>query len=153
MSHSKILKKFFLEFEIDLGYYEINNKKTLNQTEFKLIDDYVYVLCLDLLYIIDCIGGGGESDVGGLSISKEGKEWIKLFTIKYWMINFDLDEITRYPIPQNLNNNKELISAIILLNSGDNWKLLSKISMEGINNIYFHLYHFSKFSTFNFLKK
>ena len=61
--------------------------------------------------------------MGGLSISKEGKEWIKLFTIQYWMINFDRDEITRYPIPQNLNNNKEIISTIILLNSDDNLKL------------------------------
>ena len=43
---------------------------------------------------------------------------------------FDRDEINRYPIPQNLNNNKEMISAIILLNSDDNSKLLSKISME-----------------------
>ena len=43
---------------------------------------------------------------------------------------FDRDEINRYPIPQNLNNNKEMIRAIILLNSDDNSKLLSKISME-----------------------
>ena len=39
---------------------------------------------------------------------------------------FDRDEINRYPIPQNLNNNKEMISAIILLNSDDNSKLLKK---------------------------
>ena len=60
-------------------------KRNLNETEFKLIDDYVYVLCLDLLYILDCINDNKEPDLGGLSISQVGKEWIKLLTIKDWM--------------------------------------------------------------------
>ena len=105
-------------------------KKALNETEFKPIDDYVYVFCLDLYYILDCINNNTEPDLGGLKISKEGKEWIKLLTIKDWMTKCNRGENARYPIPKNLNSSKEIINAIQILSSSDNSNLVKTLLKE-----------------------
>ena len=108
----------------------------LNETVFKPIDDYVYVLCLDLFYILDCINNNEEPELDGLSISREGKEWIKFLTVKDWMKKLNRSEKNiRYLIPQNLNNSKELISALIILNSNDNSKLIKTVLEEKKNQI------------------
>ena len=89
-------------------------KKLLNSSEFKKIDDYVYVICFDLLYIVQSMDSNIEPELNGFKISREGKEWIKLLTIKEWMRKSSIQgKIKRYPLPKNLKNSKEIISAII----------------------------------------
>ena len=119
-----------ISFEIKPG------KKSLNETEFKPIDDYVWVFCLDLYYILDCINNNSDPQLGRLKLSKEGKEWIKLLTIKEWMKKCSKGEISRYPVPKNLNNSKEIINAIKILSSKNNSDLIKKVLKEAENNIF-----------------
>ena len=111
-------------------------KKLLNSSEFKQIDDYVYVICFDLCYIVQCMDSNIEPELNGFKISIEGKEWIKLLTIKEWMRKISIQgKIKRYPLPKNLNNSKEIISAINILNSMNNSNLMSIVLKEKINKI------------------
>ena len=111
-------------------------KKLLNSSEFKQIDDYVYVICFDLLYIVQCMDSNIEPELNGFKISREGKEWIKLLTIKEWMRKISIQgKIKRYPLPKNLNNSKEIISAINILNSKNNSHLMSIVLKEKTNDI------------------
>ena len=110
-------------------------KKALNETEFKQMDDFVYVFCLDLYYVLDCINDNTEPDLGGLKISKEGKEWIKLLTIKDWMGKLNRGPNARYPIAKNLSNSKEIINPIKILSSNDNTDLIKTILKEKEYNI------------------
>ena len=106
-------------------------KRYLNETEFKLIDDYVNVLCFDLLYILDCINDNKEPDLGGFTISQEGKAWIKLLTVKDWLKKYNrTEENTRYLIPQNLSNNREIMTSLIILNSNDNSNIIKTVLEE-----------------------
>lgn len=110
--------------------------KYLNASEYKPIDDFVYVLCFDLNYISDCIDSNDEPELNGFKISKVGKEWIKLLAIRTWMKKcYFKDQIKRYPIPKNLNNSEEVKSAIKILSSGDNSKLMSFVLKEKENEI------------------
>ena len=111
-------------------------KKLLNSSEFKQIDDYVYVICFDLCYIVQCMDSNIEPELNGFKISREGKEWIKLLTIKEWMRKSSIQgKIKRYPLPKNLKNSKEIISAINILNSKDNSHLMSIVLKEKTNDI------------------
>ena len=61
-----------------------------------------------------------------------------MLTIKNWMGKYIFK---RYLLPKNLSNSKEIISAIIILNSSDNSGLVKKISKkviekEKMNKIY-----------------
>ena len=109
----------------DISFEIMPGKKSLNETEFKPIDDYVWVFCLDLYYILDCINNNSDPQLGRLKLSKEGKEWIKLLTIKEWMKKCSKGEISRYPVPKNLNNSKEIINAIKILSSKNNSDLIT----------------------------
>ena len=114
-------------------------KKYLNEGEFKEIDDFVDVVCFDLYYILSCIKENVEPNLNGFEISKEGKTWIKLLTIKDWMERYNYkykdNENKRYPIPMNLSNSKEIISAIMILNSSDNSQLVKIVLKEKEKNI------------------
>ena len=110
-------------------------KKSLNETDFKPIDDYVSVFCLDLYYVVDCLNKNTEPELGGLKLSREGKEWIKLLTINHWMNRCENGKIERYPVPQNLNNSKEIINAIKILSSKDNSNIIKNILKEAEKNI------------------
>ena len=114
-------------------------KKYLNEGEFKEIDDFVDVVCFDLYYILSCIKENVESNLNGFEISKEGKTWIKLLTIRDWMERYNYkykdNENKRYPIQKNLNNSKEIISAIMILNSNDNSQLIKIVLKEKEKNI------------------
>ena len=105
-------------------------KRYSNETEFKPIDDYVYVFCIDLYYILDCINNDSIPNLGQLEISTTGKEWIKLLTIRDWMKKLNRGENRRYPLPKNLNNSKEIISAIMVLDSDNNKSLIKKVLKE-----------------------
>ena len=105
-------------------------KRYSNETEFKPIDDYVYVFCIDLYYILDCINNNSIPNLGQLEISTTGKEWIKLLTIRDWMKKLNRGENRRYPLPKNLNNSKEIISAIMVLDSDNNKSLIKKVLKE-----------------------
>ena len=105
-------------------------KSDEKETDFKLIDDDVYVFCLDLFYVLDCIESNTEPELNGLKLAKEGKEWIKLLTIKHWMRKCKSGDFCRYPVPKNLNNSKEIISAINLLDVFDESKLVKNIPNE-----------------------
>ena len=74
--------------------------KPLNETIFEVVDNYVWVLFLDLYYIVDCLNEDREPNLGGLELSHIGKEWIKLLTIKYWMESGPIEKENddRYPI-------------------------------------------------------
>jgi hypothetical protein len=85
-------------------------------------NDYVFVICFDLYYILDCIDNNIDPELNRFEISKEGKEWIKLLTIKKWMKNF---KNKRYPIPKNLKNSPEIISAVMILDSNNNSELIN----------------------------
>ena len=77
-----------------------------------------------------------EPELNGFKISREGKEWIKLLTIKEWMRKSSIQgKIKRYPLPKNLKNSKEIISAINILNSKDNSHLMSIALKEKTNDI------------------
>ena len=106
------------------------NRYFFNETEFKPIDDYVYAFCVDLYYILDCINSNIEPDLGGLEISSTGKEWVKLLTISDWMKKLNRGENRRYPLPKNLNNSKEVISAIMILDSYNNQDIIKKLPKE-----------------------
>ena len=110
-------------------------KKYANETELKPIDDYVYVFCIDLYYIVDCINTNIEPELGGLTLSKEGKEWIKLLAISRWMNKTNSKETERYLVPKNLSNSKEIKNAIRILESNDNSKLIKEILKEKEYNI------------------
>ena len=114
-------------------------KKYLNEGEFKEIDDFVDVVCFDLYYILSCIKENVEPNLNGFEISKEGKTWIKLLTIRDWMERYNYkykdNENKRYPIPMNLSNSKEIISAIMILNSSDNSQLVKIVLKEKEKNI------------------
>ena len=61
-----------------------------------------------------------------------------MLTIKNWMGKYIFK---RYLLPKNLSDSKEIISAIIILNSSDNSGLVKKISKkviekEKMNKIY-----------------
>ena len=125
-----------------LKYSDENNsfeimpfKRWFNETEFKPIDDYVYVLCIDLYYVLDCINNNLKPDLGELEISQTGKEWIKLLTIRDWMKKLNRSENRRYPLPKNLNCSKEIISAIKILASKDNQALIRKLLKENEKDI------------------
>lgn len=110
-------------------------KRYSNETEFKPIDDYVYVFCIDLYYILDCINNNSIPNLGKLEISTTGKEWIKLLTIRDWMKKLNRGENRRYPLPRNLNNSKEIISAIMVLDSDNNQSLIKKVLKESEKDI------------------
>ena len=110
-------------------------KKYANETELKPIDDYVYVFCIDLYYIVDCINTNIEPELGGLTLSKEGKEWIKLLAISRWMNKTNCKETERYLVPKNLSNSEEIKNAIRILESNDNSKLIKEILKEKEYNI------------------
>ena len=111
-------------------------KKYLNASEYKPIDDFVYVICFDLNYISDCIDSNIEPELNGFKISKVGKEWVKLLTIRTWMKKcYFKDNIKRYPIPKNLSNSEEVKSAIKILSAWDNSKLVSIVLKEKENEI------------------
>ena len=110
-------------------------KKYANETELKPIDDYVYVFCIDLYYIVDCINTNIEPELGGLTLSKEGKEWIKLLAISRWMNKTNSKETERYLVPKNLSNSEEIKNAIRILESNDNSKLIKEILKEKEYNI------------------
>ena len=110
-------------------------KRYSNETEFKPIDDYVYVFCIDLYYILDCINNNSIPNLGQLEISTTGKEWIKLLTIRDWMKKLNRGENRRYPLPRNLNNSKEIISAIMVLDSDNNQSLIKKLLKESEKDI------------------
>jgi hypothetical protein len=110
-------------------------KRYSNETEFKPIDDYVYVFCIDLYYILDCINNNSIPNLGQLEISTTGKEWIKLLTIRDWMKKLNRGENRRYPLPRNLNNSKEIISAIMVLDSDNNQSLIKKVLKESEKDI------------------
>lgn len=111
----------------------IPQKKKLNESAYKEIDDYVYVICFDLCYILDCINEAKEPELNGFKLTSEGKEWIKLLTIKDWLRKYSSNE--RYALPKNLSNSKEIISAIMILNSLDNSYLVKNIIKEEENQI------------------
>ena len=112
---------------------EYNNSfENLNESKFKKIDDNVYVICFDLYYILDCIDNNIEPELNRFEISKKGKEWIRLLTIKKWMKkNF---KNKRYPIPKYLNNSPEIISAIMILDSINNSELINNVLKEKEDN-------------------
>ena len=102
-----IIVLLIAEADIYNSFEIIPFKKLLNSSEFKQIDDYVYVICFDLFYIVQCMDSNIEPELNGFKISREGKEWIKLLTIKEWMRKISIQgKIKRYPLPKNLNNSK-----------------------------------------------
>ena len=119
----------FKQSEINNSFEIMPFKKYLNEGVYKEIDDYVYVICFDLYYILQCIEKFKEPDLNGFKITEEGKNWIKLITIKEWMKAYDSKK-ERFPIPQELCNSKEIISAIMLLNSNDNSQIVKIIIKE-----------------------
>ena len=119
----------FKQSEINNSFEIMPFKKYLNEGIYKEIDDFVYVICFDLYYILQCIEKIEEPDLNGFKINEEGKNWIKLITIKEWMKTYDLKK-ERFPIPQELFNSKEIVSAIMLLNSNDNSQLIKTILKE-----------------------
>ena len=131
-----IIVLLIAEADIYNSFEIIPFKKLLNSSEFKQIDDYVYVICFDLCYIVQCMDSNIEPELNGFKISREGKEWIKLLTIKEWMRKISIQgKIKRYPLPKNLKNSKEIISAINILNSKDNSHLMSIVLKEKTNDI------------------
>ena len=104
-----------------------------NESVFKQIDDYVYLICFDLYYILNCMNNNIVPELNGFEISEEGKAWIKLLTIKQWMRKYAPTK--RYALPKNLSNSKEIISAIMILNSEIDMNLMKKIKEEKLNDI------------------
>lgn len=107
----------------DVSSFEMKAyKKPFNETNFEIVDDFIWVLFLDLYYIVDCLNEDREPNLGGLELSHIGKEWIKLLTVKHWMESGPIggENDDRYPIPKNLSNSKEIISALMILNSTNN---------------------------------
>ena len=124
------------EIESNNSFEIMPFKKYLNASEYKPIDDFVYVICFDLNYISDCIDSNIEPELNGFKISKVGKEWVKLLTIRTWMKKcYFKDNIKRYPIPKNLSNSEEVKSAIKILSAWDNSKLVSIVLKEKENEI------------------
>ena len=116
----------------DVSSFELKPyKKPLNETNFAIVDDYVWVLFLDLYYIVDCLNEDKEPNLGGLELSHIGKEWIKLLTVKHWMESGPIggENDDRYPIPKNLSNSKEIISALMILNSCNN-SFITKMALK-----------------------
>ena len=111
-------------------------KHNFNEGVYKPIDDNVYVICFDLYYILECMNKNIQPELNGFEINQEGKAWIKLLTIKEWMRKYNYDTIKRYALPKRLNNSNEIISAINILNQGDDSKLIQNIIREPENNIY-----------------
>ena len=106
----------------------------LNESVIKQIDDYVYVFCLDLFYILDCMYKYKKPKLGGLKINKKGKEWIKLLTIWDWIRNVNRDEFGRFPLPKNLNDTNEILNSILLLDSYDISKFNKNLMKEKEEN-------------------
>ena len=97
------------------------------------------MVCFDWYYILSCIKENVEPNLNGFEISKEGKTWIKLLIIGDWMERYNYKykghKNTRYPIPKNLNNSKEIISAIMILNSNEKSQLIKIVLKEKEKNI------------------
>ena len=111
-------------------------KRYLNETGFKLFDGYGNVLCFDLPHTPDSTNENKEPDLGGFTISQEGKAWIKLLTVKDCLKKYNRsEENIRYLIPQNLSNNREIITAIMILNSNDISKIIKTFLEEKKNQI------------------
>ena len=124
------------EIEFNNSFEKMPFEKYLNASEYKPIDDFAYVLCFDLNYISDCIDSNIEPELNGFKISKVGKEWVKLLTIRTWMKKcYFKDKIKKYPIPKNLSNSEEVKSAIKILSAWDNSKLVSIGLKEKENEI------------------
>ena len=124
------------EIEFNNSFEIMPFEKYLNASEYKPIDDFAYVLCFDLNYISDCIDSNIEPELNGFKISKVGKEWVKLLTIRTWMKKcYFKDKIKKYPIPKNLSNSEEVKSAIKILSAWDNSKLVSIGLKEKENEI------------------
>jgi NADPH-dependent 7-cyano-7-deazaguanine reductase QueF-like protein len=124
------------EIESNNSFEILPFEKYLNASEYKPIDDFVYVICFDLNYISDCIDSNIEPELNGFKISKVGKEWVKLLTIRTWMKKcYFKDKIKRYPIPKNLSNSEEVKSAIKILSAFDISKLESIVLKEKENEI------------------
>ena len=79
----------------------------MNERQYKKIDDFILVICFDLYYILSCIKENVEPDLNGFEISKEGKTWIKLLTIRDWMERFNYKYKGNYWERKNrkINNN------------------------------------------------
>ena len=62
----------------DVSSFEMKAyKKPFNETNFEIVDDFIWVLFLDLYYIGDCLNEDREPNLGGLELSHIEKEFIK----------------------------------------------------------------------------
>ena len=96
-----VIVLLFKDTYLDASSFEMKTyTKPLNETIFEVVDNYVWVLFLDLYYIVDCLNEDREPNLGGLELSHIGKEWIKLLTIKHWMESGPIEKENddRYPI-------------------------------------------------------
>ena len=124
-----IILLLYKESELNNSFIINPSKKYYNESKYKKINDYVEVICFDLYYILECIRINEKPDLNGFEISKVGKEWVKLLTIKDWM-NKCYDEKKKYPIPKELEEPEEIKSALIILNSLNNAQLIKTILNE-----------------------
>ena len=88
----------------------------INVSTIKTIYEHVDVLCLDLYYIVKKIIFFQEPNIPEFFVSNDAKEWIKIIAINRWLLNIYKIRPPRFPIPKNLKDSKEIISAIVYLN-------------------------------------
>ena len=124
-----IILLLYKESEINNSFIISPFKKYFNESKYKKIDDYVEVICFDLYYIVECIRNNIEPDLNGFKISENGKKWVKLLAIKDWMYKC-YDDKKKYPIPKELEESKEIISALKILSSENNVQLIKTILKE-----------------------
>ena len=124
-----IILLLYKESEINNSFIISPFKKYFNESKYKKIDDYVEVICFDLYYIVECIRKNVEPDLNGFEISENGQKWVKFLAIKDWM-NKCYDDKKKYPIPKELRESKEIISALKILGSENNAQLIKTILKE-----------------------
>ena len=101
------------------------------------IEDNVKVICLDLNYFLRYLNNvNKEANLKKFGMKKEASSWIKLFTINYWSTELETAKPKRYPIPMQLDESKEIISAIKILNEKDDAQLIKAIIVEEENEKY-----------------
>ena len=97
------------------------------------IDDTYEILSIDVGTAISLIKENKEIQIGDDNISQEGKNWLKLIGMRFWMNQYE----NYFILPQNIKVSKEILSAVVLLSKYKPEEIISILNLNKIKQISF----------------
>ena len=121
-------------------------KKDENPFIEEKIDDTFEIVSINIKRAISLIKQNEPMQLGDIDISEEGKNWLKIIGIRYWIQPFD----GFYILPGNLNVSPEIQSAIKLLSAYTPKELENITELQSIAQKNFEGVIISKFKVIDY---